>query len=88
MNVNFNLFKFYIFNIALKKALYAIFTQYGDIMDIVAHKSHKTRGQAFIVFKDIKCATNALRELQSFPFYDKPMVFLRIFYFLKENSIC
>jgi len=42
-------------------------------MDIVAKKTNKTRGQAFIVFKDTPSATNALRQMQGFPFYDKPM---------------
>lgn len=32
------------------------------------------RGQAFVIFKEINSATNALRSMQSFPFYDKPMV--------------
>lgn len=31
------------------------------------------RGQAFIAFKEISSATNALRQMQNFPFYDKPM---------------
>ncbi|KAK2721517.1 hypothetical protein QYM36_003713 [Artemia franciscana] len=31
------------------------------------------RGQAFVIFKDIGAATNALRSMQGFPFYDKPM---------------
>ncbi|CAL1261325.1 unnamed protein product [Larinioides sclopetarius] len=34
----------------------------------------KMRGQAFVVFDDIKSATAALSTMQSFPFYDKPMV--------------
>lgn len=42
-------------------------------MDIVAQKTLKRRGQAFIVFKDLASATAALRQMQSFPFYDKPM---------------
>lgn len=58
----------------LKKSLYAIFSQFGPIMDIVALKTLKMRGQAFVVFKDISSATNALRSMQGFPFYDKPMV--------------
>ena len=37
-------------------------------------KTMKMRGQAFIVFKDINSATNALRSMQGFPFYEKPMV--------------
>ena len=31
------------------------------------------RGQAFVVFRDISSATNAIRSMQGFPFYDKPM---------------
>ena len=31
------------------------------------------RGQAFVIFKDIASASNALRSMQAFPFYDKPM---------------
>lgn len=58
----------------LKKSLYAIFGQFGPILDIVALKTLKMRGQAFVVFKDISSATNALRSMQGFPFYDKPMV--------------
>ena len=58
----------------LKKSLYAIFSQFGVIMDIVALKTLKMRGQAFVVFQDISSATNALRSMQGFPFYDKPMV--------------
>lgn len=44
------------------------------ILDILAKKSLKMRGQAFVVFKEIASATNALRAMQGFPFYDKPMV--------------
>jgi len=57
----------------LRKSLYAIFSQFGTILDIIAMKTLKTRGQAFVVFKDIPSATNALRSMQGFPFYDKPM---------------
>lgn len=57
----------------LKKSLYAIFSQFGQIMDIVALKTLKMRGQAFVIFKEISSATNALRTMQGFPFYDKPM---------------
>jgi len=37
-------------------------------------KTMKTRGQAFIIFKELQSATAALRSLQGFPFYGKPMV--------------
>ena len=42
-------------------------------MDVVALKTSRLRGQAWIVFEDIGSATRAMRGLQSFPFYDKPM---------------
>lgn len=57
----------------LRKSLYAIFSQFGQILDIVALKTLKMRGQAFVIFKEIASATNALRSMQGFPFYDKPM---------------
>merc|ERR1719188_2694739 len=36
-------------------------------------KSLKRRGQAWIIFKQSSSATNALKSLQGFPFYNKPM---------------
>jgi len=57
----------------LKRALYLLFSQFGQVMDIVALKTMKMRGQAFVVFKELAAATNALRQLQGFPFYNKPM---------------
>jgi len=68
----------------LKKALYAIFSQFGHILEIVALKTLKMRGQAFVIFKDVSNATNALRSMQGFPFYDKPM---RIQYSKKDSDI-
>ena len=38
-----------------------------------AMKSLKRRGQAWIIFKEMSSATNALKSLQGFPFYNKPM---------------
>lgn len=57
----------------LRKALYAMFSQFGTVLDVVALKTLKMRGQAFVVFKDIASATNAMRTMQNFPFFDKPM---------------
>jgi U1 small nuclear ribonucleoprotein A len=57
----------------LKKALYAIFSQFGQIVDILAFKHLKMRGQAHVIFKEINSAATALRSMQGFPFYDKPM---------------
>src|SRR5262249_14274478 len=68
----------------LKKSLYAIFTQFGSIVDIIASKTLKMRGQAFVVFNEIQSASNALRSMQGFPFYDKPM---RIQYAKNDSDI-
>ncbi|KAH8396344.1 hypothetical protein KR222_008888 [Zaprionus bogoriensis] len=68
----------------LKKSLYAIFSQFGQILDIVAMTTLKRRGQAFVIFKEIGSASNALRTMQGFPFYDKPM---RIAYSKTDSDI-
>jgi len=57
----------------LRKALYSLFSQYGTVLDIVAQKSLKLRGQAFVVFRDVSSATAAMKTLQNFAFYDKAM---------------
>ena len=51
-----------------------MFSQFGVILDIVAMKTLKMRGQGFVVFKDVSSAANALRQMQGFPFYGKAMV--------------
>lgn len=57
----------------LKKSLREVFAAFGGITDIIAMKSLRRRGQAWIIFKGVSSATNALRSLQGFPFYNKPM---------------
>lgn len=42
------------------------------------------RGQAFVIFKELGSSTNALRQLQGFPFYGKPM---RIQYAKTDSDI-
>ncbi|XP_075043129.1 U1 small nuclear ribonucleoprotein A [Mixophyes fleayi] len=68
----------------LKKSLYAIFSQFGQILDILVSRNLKMRGQAFVIFKEVSSATNALRSMQGFPFYDKPM---RIQYAKSDSDI-
>eukprot|EP00906_Rhabdomonas_costata_P028197 RCo039991 len=57
----------------LRLNLYMLFSQFGPIMDIVATKVIRLRGQAFVVFKDINASTTAMRQLQGMFFFDKPM---------------
>lgn len=40
----------------LKDTLFNIFEEYGEILDIVAKKNIRMRGQAFLIFKDINSA--------------------------------
>jgi len=55
----------------LKCCIHELFSTYGEVIDIVASGSLKKKGQSFVVFRDISCATNALRALQGFVFLDK-----------------
>lgn len=58
----------------LRTQLLALFTTYGKILDIVASKGSKMRGQAFLVFNDLASATSAMRACEGMLFYDKPLV--------------
>jgi RNA recognition motif-containing protein len=58
----------------LKKQLYALFSQYGAILDIIAGRNMKMKGQAWVVFQDVNHATMARRKLEGFDFNGKPMV--------------
>jgi RNA recognition motif-containing protein len=58
----------------LKRELYMLFSTYGSVLDIVAQKTVKMRGQAHIVFKDVPTAAQAMRQLEGFVFFGKPMV--------------
>ncbi|KAF7712726.1 U1 small nuclear ribonucleoprotein A/U2 small nuclear ribonucleoprotein B family protein [Penicillium ucsense] len=57
----------------LRTSLYSLFATYGAVLDVVAMKTSKMRGQAHIVFKDIQASTQAMRALQGFNFFGKEM---------------
>ncbi|KAL9112385.1 MAG: hypothetical protein Q9227_003227 [Pyrenula ochraceoflavens] len=57
----------------LRRALYMIFSTYGPVLDVVAVKNRKMRGQAHIVFRDVQASTQAMRSLQGFDFFGKDM---------------
>ncbi|KAL5963481.1 U2 small nuclear ribonucleoprotein B [Taenia solium] len=67
----------------LKRALYYLFSPYGRVLEIIAMKTPKMRGQAFIIFQALTSATTALRVLQGFQLFDKPM---RIQYARKNST--
>lgn len=58
----------------LRIQLYALFATHGKVIDVVATKSPKMRGQAFLVFADLAGATSAMRACAGMVFYDKPLV--------------
>ncbi|OTA97467.1 hypothetical protein M434DRAFT_391929 [Hypoxylon sp. CO27-5] len=57
----------------LKEALMAVFSEYGNIIDIVAKRNLKAKGQAFIVYDRPESAIQAVEEVQGFELFDKPM---------------
>ncbi|KAL4802284.1 tubulin folding cofactor D C terminal-domain-containing protein [Aspergillus unguis] len=58
----------------LKEALSEIFSEYGTILEIIAKRNLKAKGQAFIVFDNVDSATRAIDEINGFDLFDKPMV--------------
>lgn len=50
-----------------------LFATYGRVIQIVALKTSKMRGQAHVVFTDTDSAADALRSLQGTMFFDKPL---------------
>lgn len=57
----------------LKKALFHVFSRFGNIVEITAHKDLKRRGQAWIIFEEVAHASKALSEMNAFEFYKKSM---------------
>jgi len=57
----------------LKKELKAMFSNFGEVISIIAMKSFWRRGQAWVIFSDQDSATKALKGLQGFPYNNKPM---------------
>lgn len=53
--------------------LYLLFSTYGTVLDVVALKTPKMRGQAHIVYNNIASATQAMRECDGVEFFGKPM---------------
>ena len=58
----------------LIEALTEIFSEYGNVIDLVAKKNIKAKGQAFVVFDGIEAAERAIAEVQGFELFEKPMV--------------
>lgn len=63
----------------MKASLRGLFKVYGEVLDVVAHNNLRMRGQAFVSFASADIAKNAMKEVQRFPLYAKPMVFSSFF---------
>jgi len=57
----------------LRISLYTLFSTYGPVLDVVALRTMKMRGQAHVVYRDIQAATQAMRALQGFEFFGREM---------------
>ncbi|KAI9742726.1 MAG: tRNA(Ser) Um(44) 2'-O-methyltransferase, partial [Chaenotheca gracillima] len=57
----------------LRLSLYTLFTTYGPVLDVVALKTMKMRGQAHITYRDVQASAQAMRALQGFEFFGKEM---------------
>ena len=69
--------------IVMKASLRGLFKVYGEVLDVVAHNNLRMRGQAFVSFASADIARNAMKEVQRFPLYAKPMVFSSFFFPIK-----
>ncbi|KAF4464858.1 U2 small nuclear ribonucleo B [Fusarium albosuccineum] len=57
----------------LRTALYLLFSTYGPVLDIVALKTMKMRGQAHVTFRDVQSATQAMRSLDGQTFLGREL---------------
>lgn len=55
----------------LRRQLYALFSAYGKVIDVIATRAQGMKGQAFVVFRDLASATAARRALEGFEFYER-----------------
>merc|ERR1719265_110848 len=68
----------------LAKNLREVFGAFGEIQDLIAMKSLRRRGQAWIVYKELSSSSAAVKALQGFPFYSKP---IRIAYAKAKSDV-
>ena len=58
----------------LKQTLRNLFKNFGTVLDVVAHRNVRMRGQAFVAMDNVDAAAKAVAETQRFPLYGKPLV--------------
>lgn len=60
-------------NEPLKETLHTIFSEFGNVIDIVAKTNLKAKGQAFIVYDNPEAARVAIEETDGFDLFGKPI---------------
>jgi U2 small nuclear ribonucleoprotein B'' len=60
--------------LVIRATLRGLFKSYGEVLDVVAHGNMRMRGQAFVSFASVDHARKAMKDVQRFPLYSKPMV--------------
>ena len=73
LSVMYTILNQYFFPV-LKASLHGLFKAYGEVLDVVAHNNLRMRGQAFVSFPSAEIAKKAMKDVQRFPLYSKPMV--------------
>lgn len=57
----------------LIESLRELFSEYGEIVDVVAKKNLKAKGQAFVTFENAESAAKAIEEIDGFELFGKAM---------------
>ncbi|KAK4055589.1 hypothetical protein OIV83_000135 [Microbotryomycetes sp. JL201] len=57
----------------MKGTLKNLFREYGRVWGVTAHGNIRMRGQAFVTLESKEAAAKAVKEVQKFPLYGKPM---------------
>lgn len=65
-----------------------LFSTHGPVLDVVALKTMKMRGQAHIVYRDIQTATQAMRSLDGFEIFGHKMVRIHCIRFSPFQDLC
>lgn len=57
----------------LKETLTNLFSIYGDVLSVTAQSNVRMRGQAFVTLNTKKAANKAVKDIQGFPLYGRPV---------------
>ena len=58
----------------LKRALYALCSRHGKVLEIIVLRKEGLRGQAFVIMEHVHAATSARQAEQGFSFFGKELV--------------